>query len=313
MKSDRETCCKNTSNDLKKRTEVVQTMLRSRFEISRSWTILLCSSVTKRNSKSILKPKILLPPNQEGTRIKGWIQSNVRFGPVSDIKVSNKYGRYSFEVQVQSFFQDQTVSRIRIVSGFDKLVREAMPIQEEEKASWKPAAKTRPILRPSSTSGWDFTPVEQRQRIDIEIQESKDPYCFQVSKFITRFHRHSQQVYREEDGGVHHDQVIDECKKKQSDNTGYVSDEMRKHFVNAPHWLINRWISVPAKGGGQKTWFQYCLNPNNPHRFLYLRAIQGHSGSTLNLALQDNVLLPESLTRSQSQNSCVLHCCQSGG
>ena len=43
----------------------------------------------------------------------------------------------------------------------------------------------------------------QRQWIDIEIQESRDPYCFQVSKFITRLLRHSKQVNREEDGGVH--------------------------------------------------------------------------------------------------------------
>ena len=79
--------------------------------------------------------------------IKGWIQSNVRFGPVSDIKVCNQYGRYSIEVQVQSLFQDQTVSWIRIVNGIDDFVREAMPIQEEEKASGKPAAKARPILK----------------------------------------------------------------------------------------------------------------------------------------------------------------------
>ena len=38
------------------------------------------------------------------------------------------------------------------------------------------------------------------------------------------------------------------------------------------------------------------MKPNYRHRFLYLRAIQGHSGSTLNLALQDNVLLPEGFT-----------------
>ena len=99
------------------------------------------------------------------------------------------------------------------MNGVDKFVREAMLIQEEEKASGKPAAKARPILKPSSTSGWDFTPLEQRQWIDIETQESKDPYCFQVSKFITRLLRHSQKVYREEDGGVHYDQVIDECTK----------------------------------------------------------------------------------------------------
>ena len=86
-----------------------------------------------------------MPRDQEGTRIKGWIQSNVRFGPVSDIKVRNHYGRDSIEVQIQSLFQDQTVSWIRIVNGVDKFVREAMPIQEEEKASGKPAAKARPI------------------------------------------------------------------------------------------------------------------------------------------------------------------------
>ena len=160
----------------------------------------------------------------------------MRFGPVSDIKVCNQYGKYSIEVQVQSLFQDQTVSWIRIVDGIDKFVKEAMPIQEEEKASVKPAATTRPIVKPSSTSGWDF---KQRQWIVIEKQESKDPYCFQVSKFITRILRHSQEVYREEHGGVHYDQVIDGCKKRQSDNTRYWSDEMKKHFVNAQHWSKN--------------------------------------------------------------------------
>ena len=104
-----------------------------------------------------------------------------------------------------------------------------MPIKEEVKASGKPVAKARPILKPSSTSGWDSAPVEGRQWIVIEIQESKDPHCFQVSKFITRLLRHSKQVNREEDGGVYHDQVIDECKKKLSDDTGYWSDEMKKH------------------------------------------------------------------------------------
>ena len=71
---------------------------------------------------------------------------------------------------------------------------------------------------------------------------------------------------------------------------------MKKDFVNAPHWSIEKWISVLAKGGGQKERFQYCLNPNYPHQFLYFRAIQGHSGSTINLALQDHVLLPEGFT-----------------
>ena len=89
---------------------------------------------------------------------------------------------------------------------------------------------------------------EQRQWIDVETQESNDPYCFQVSKFITRLVRHSQKVYRQDDGAVHDDQVIVECKKKQSDNTGYWSDEMKKHFVNAQHWSIEN---------GYKFWYRW--------------------------------------------------------
>ena len=82
--------------------------------------------------------------------------------------------------------------------------------------------------------------MKQRQWIDIERQESKDPYCFQVSRFITRFLRHNQKVYREYDGAVHYDQVIDDCKKKHSDNSRYWSDEMKKDFVNAPHWSTEK-------------------------------------------------------------------------
>ena len=200
MKSDRETCCNNTSNDLRTFSEDQKLSRRCSeaglrlVEVGPFFYAL--PSPRGKEHQSSCREK-MLPRDQEGTHIKGWIQSNVRFGPVSDIKECNQYGRYSIEVQVQSLFQDQTVSWIRFVNGIVKFVREAMPIQEEEKASVKPAAKTRPILKPSSTSGWDFTPIEQRQWIDIETQESKDPCCFQVSKFITRFLRHSQKVYRE--------------------------------------------------------------------------------------------------------------------
>ena len=77
-----------------------------------------------------------LPRHQKGTKINGWNPSNVRFGPVSDMKVWNEHGRYSIEVQVQSLFKDQTESWIRIVNGIDKIVREALPIQGEEKESF---------------------------------------------------------------------------------------------------------------------------------------------------------------------------------
>ena len=101
-------------------------------------------SPTGEGNQSLCR-EYTLPRDQKGSRAKGWIQSNVRSGPISDIKVCKKHGRYSIEVQVQSLFRDQTESWIKIVNGVDQFVSYAMPIQEEEKASGKPAAKARPI------------------------------------------------------------------------------------------------------------------------------------------------------------------------
>ena len=71
----------------------------------------------------------------------------------------------------------------------------------------------------------------------------------QVSKFITRLPTQSK-VYREEDGGVHYDQVIDECKKKHLNNTECWSVEMKKDFVKAPNWS---WQKVEDKRKGFNT------------------------------------------------------------
>ena len=56
-------------------------------------------------------------------------------------------------------------------------------------------------------------------------------------------------------------------------------------------------ISSGKRWRTKKKRFQCCLNPNYPHQFLYLRAILGHSGSTINPALKDKVLLPEDAKR----------------
>ena len=113
--------------------------------------------------------------------------------------------------------------------------------------------------------------------IVFKCQNSSLDYFDTVKKFIEKL---KQSIMTK---------LFDECKKKLSDDTGHWSDEMKKDFGNAPHWSIEKWVSVLAKGGGLKKRFQYCLNPNYHHQFLHLRAIQGLSG-------KDNVLLPEGLT-----------------
>ena len=62
-------------------------------------------------------------------------------------------------------------------------------------------------------------------------------------------------------------------------------------------WLLEDWISALAEGRGAKKIFQCCASQNCSNQFLYLRAVQGHSGdNAIDSALQDNVLLPKGFT-----------------
>ena len=172
MKSDRETCCKNTSNDLK---DCQKTRSYPEHVPKQVWDYskLDNSSMLFRHQEE--KEINHCAENIRCLEIKKELAKklgSVRFGPVLGIEVCNHNGGYSVEVQVQSSFQDQTVSWIRIMKGIDKFVREAMPIQEKEKASGKRAAKARPILKSSWTSVWDFTLTEQNHWIDIEKTSS---------------------------------------------------------------------------------------------------------------------------------------------
>ena len=82
---------------------------------------------------------------------------------------------------------------------------------------------------------------------------------------MTRLLRHDQTIARETDGAVKFDDMIEELKKK-------------KKFDGALQWSIEDWISILARGGGQKKRIQCCLNLDSSGHILCFRAIQGHSG-----------------------------------
>ena len=117
----------------------------------------------------------------------------------------------------------------------------------------------------------------------METQRSNDRWCFEVSEAVTRLLRHDPTVPRGPDGAIQYNDIVEECGKKK--------------FGDASQWSLEDWISTLAKGGGPKKRCQYCFNPHSSNQFRHLRAIQGHSGeSAVDLALQDNVLLPKGFT-----------------
>ena len=132
------------------------------LEVGQFFFVLLSPNAVKNRS---LCREYTLPWDVMENCAKGWIESDARFGPVSET-----HGRYSVEVNVASLFEDKTASWIRIVTGVENYVREAMPIQEEERSSVKPAAKSKPILKPSSTSNRIFIPMGQRNGATLKCK-----------------------------------------------------------------------------------------------------------------------------------------------
>ena len=65
---------------------------------------------------------------------------------------------------------------------------------------------------------------------------------------------------------------------------------LRNHHSQIQVWSDDRWKACLAAGGGSKRRYQYCSDDSG--RLLYLRALQGHSGSNLiDPTLQDNVVI----------------------
>ena len=223
-----------------------------------------------------------MPRNEKGTRTRGWILKNTRTGPVLNIEVCYHDDRCSIEAQIPSLFQYHTVSWVRTVNGVDKYVTESMlTTKEEDMASRKPIAKARPRPKPTVTLTSVSIPVLERKWIDIETQRSLDQKCFEVSKAITRLLGHDRSVARGSDGAIHYSDIID-CRKK---------------FDDGSRWLLEDWISTLAKGGGAKKKVSILLEPKLSNQFLYLRAVQGHSGdNSVDPTLQDNVLFPKEFT-----------------
>ena len=114
--------------------------------------------------------------------------------------------------------------------------------------------------------------------IDVEPR-TFDRKCLEVSKLMIRLLRHDDTVHREEDGAVRFE---------------VLASLFRSRNASTSHCSIRTWLSFLQRGSGVKKRFQYRVNPNSTEHFLYLRAIQGHSGGVhVDPTLQDNVLLPD--------------------
>ena len=195
--------------------------------------------------------------------------------------------QYGIEIRIKSVNQDDSHSWVRISYGTVKYVNDSMEddtenladSQEEESVptssgvvAARSKAKAKP--QPRESTGTTTIPLCERKWIDIEPSK-QDLESYDLSKKVVNLLRHNQKLHREEDGAIQFYKI---------------KFHLRDHHSQIQNWSDDRWIACLAAGGGSKRRYQYCSD--NLGSIIYLRALQGHSGSNLiDPALQDNVLI----------------------
>ena len=103
----------------------------------------------------------------------------------------------------------------------------------------------------------------------------QDLESYNPSKKVINLLRHNLKLHRDSDGAIQFYKI---------------KFHLRDHHPQVQNWSDDRWIACLAAGGGPKRRYQYCSDYLGS--IIYLRALQGHSGSNLiDPTLQDNVLI----------------------
>ena len=242
-----------------------------------------------RQFRSVACREYTLPRDDPASEAKGgWIQGNMRIGPVLEVTTSFQHFKYGIEIRIWSVNQDNSQSWVRISYGTIKYVVDSIQDnteiladpQEDQvpKTSIKVVgsrskAKAKP--QPRELVGTTATiPMHERRWIDIEPSE-QNLASYDLSKKVINLLPHNQTLQREQDGAIEFYKI---------------KFYLRNHHSQVQHWSDDRWKACLAAGGGSKRRYQYCSH--NLGTIIYLRALQGHSGSNLiDPTLQDNVVI----------------------
>ena len=240
-----------------------------------------------RQFQSVACREYTLPRDDRASQPKGWIQGNKRIGPVLEVTTSFQHFKYGIEIRIKSVNQDDSHSWVRISYGTVKYALDSIEDNTENPAdpqeeqipqtstsvvAARSKAKAKP--QPREFAGTTTIPLRERRWIDIEPSK-QDLDSYDLSKKVINLLRHNQTLQREEDGAIEFYKI---------------KFHLRNHHSQIQNWSDDRWKACLAAGGGSKRKYQYCSD--NSGTILYLRALQGHSGSNLiDPTLQDNVLI----------------------
>ena len=142
-----------------------------------------------RQFRSVACREYTLPRDDKASQPKGWIQGNMRIGPVLEVTTSFQHFKYGIEIRIWSVNQDNSQSWVRISCGKIKYVvdstqdnkeipagpqEEQVPQTSIKVVAARSKAKAKP--QPRELVGTTATiPIHERRWIDIEPSEKS---CF---------------------------------------------------------------------------------------------------------------------------------------
>ena len=239
--------------------------------------------------RSVACREYTLPRDDPASQAKGWIQGNMRIGPVfGSHDQFFQHFKYGIEIRMWSVNQDNSHSWVRISYGtvkyvIDSIEEEIQKFLQIHKKS-KLHKQARVWLQPGQRQKQNHNrvlvgttatiPIHERRWIDIEPSE-QNLASYDLSKKVINLLRHNQTLQREDDGAIEFYKI---------------KFYLRNHHSQIQVWSDDRWKACLAARRGSKRRYQYCSD--NSGTILYLRALQGHSGSNLiDPKLQDNVVI----------------------
>ena len=141
-----------------------------------------------RQFNSVACREYTLPRNDPASQPKGWIQGNMRIGPVLEVTTSFQHFKYGIEIRIESVNQDSSHYWVRISYGTVKYVidsieeenseipadpQEQIPQTSTSVVAARSKAKAKP--QPRELAGTTTTiPIHQRRWHNQTLQREED-------------------------------------------------------------------------------------------------------------------------------------------
>ena len=211
-----------------------------------------------RQFRSVTCREYTLPRDDPASQPKGWIQGNMRIGPVLEVTTSFK----------------TLHSWVRISNGTVKFVKihKKSKFHKQAQVWLQPGQRLKQNLKREYSLGRQ-QPYQYMKEYGLTLSHQNKILPLMISRRKSLIH--NQTLQREEDGAIEFYKI---------------KFHLRNHHSQIHNWSDDRWKACLPAGGGSKRRYQYCSD--NLGTILHLRALQGHSGNNLiDLMLQDNVVI----------------------